>query len=273
MKYLFIIILLLTSCIAPKTFKSHKSRSGDGNTGGTSTSTSSSEYQMNDSLDEKLDYLSSVKEESPKMVYPKDYPISYQMTSATSAKGVPIKKISVKNTNIKNSLDSVITSGSTRYYIPDNMEVRNSYKIYVDISRTKILIREISPEKKVTKTTSIPVTENMEVNLVDNSAEDSKAFSIVKENTSIQFMSDSSVTSWNWTVVPLKSGSHNLSVVISIIKNGIKKDTVYEDTVNVKVNIKNQLLFFLNQYWQWLMSTLVIPIFVWLWKRKKKDKD
>ena len=171
------------------------------------------------------------------------------------------------------SFDSLVTLGSTVYSIPENMEVRNQYAVFVKISKSKIFIQQSFSDKTVRKSV-IPVTENMEVNLIDNSPEDNKAFSIVKENTSEQFLSnDSSFTEWNWTVTPLNSGEHKLSIVISIIRNGVNKEQVFEDTILVKSNFKNQSSFLFKKYWQWLISTLIIPFIIFIFKRRKKNNN
>lgn len=47
-----------------------------------------------------------------------------------------------------------------------------------------------------------------------------------------------------FNVRPVKFGNKRLNIVISIIKNGSKKEVVYTDTVFIKMSVKNQVLTF-----------------------------
>jgi hypothetical protein len=210
---------------------------------------------------------SSISETSYKLEIEESAPKMYK-------DGPPIKYKSIKPKDIpKSKFDSTSTSGSTSYSIPTEMSVRNNYHVYLKISHSMVLITETMPDKSVISS-KIPVSESMEVRLVDDSPEDNKSFQITKDNSEIQLIeNDTSFTEWNWTVTPIRSGDHKLSVVISTIKNGISKDIVYQNTVKVKINVGNQIAFFWKSYWQWTFSTLLIPIFLYFWKRRKKSKE
>jgi len=60
---------------------------------------------------------------------------------------------------------------------------------------------------------------------------------------------------------------------LSKFTNGDKKDDVYEDKVEIKVNPIKQIGFFLKTYWQWVIATLLIPMIKWLYDRYTKKKD
>ena len=110
----------------------------------------------------------------------------------------------------------------------------------------------------------------MEVKLIDPSPLDNKIFSIVPDNDGEQLIEDGNeVTKWTWNVTPLKSGKANLKIVIAIIKNGHKKETVYQDNIVIKTNPSKTIPIFIEKYWQWFLSTLIIPFGVWLYNRKK----
>lgn len=180
-----------------------------------------------------------------------------------------IKIVKVKNKYI----NSTTKKGNVAYHIPTTMVVRNTYQVTLVISKTTVNIYE--DMEGVVKTTTIPITETMEVNLVDPSPVDDKTFSIVPDNNAEQLIEDGNeVTKWSWNVTPLKSGGANLKIVVSIIKNGHKKETVYTDNIHIKTNLVKTIPLFLEKYWQWLLTTLVIPFGVWLYnKRKKKDGE
>lgn len=223
------------------------------------------------------DSLMSTKSEEDR-VYMMNKMESRVAKSAPITKSAPIEReekyytrtIPTKSRSITR-YDSVSTNGSTAYSIPKEMKVRDTYTVFVKISKSNILVKQYKNDN-VVSTATIPVTETMEVNLIDDSPEDNKSFSIVKDGSSNIQEVDNESTTWSWTVIPLRSGEHNLSIVISTIRNGIPKDVVYKDTVKVKIDIKNQVLFFIKSYWQYICSSIG-AIFAFFWgKRKIKNR-
>ena len=181
-----------------------------------------------------------------------------------------IKILKVENTKIYNETKN---EGRLVYKIPSEMKVRETYQIFVRIGKSSVNIYENLNGD--VRETVIPVTQTMEVNLIDPSPKDSKSFDIVADNQAVQIVDSSeSYTQWSWNVTPLKVGSTNLKVVVSIIRDGNKKEVVYQDRVQVKVNPIKQIAFWFNKYWQWLFTVLLIPIFKWLYdKYFKKEKE
>lgn len=179
-----------------------------------------------------------------------------------------LKIIKITNNSISNT---TLNRGSLVYKIPNEMKVRNTYQVMVRIGKSSVNIHEeLNGE---VKETTIPVTELMEVRLIDPSPADAKVFDIVKDNNEVQILDlGYSFTQWTWNVTPLKTGNAQLKLVISIIKDGNKKETVYQDTVKVKTDISKQIPFFFGKYWQWILSTLIIPFGIWYYNRNKKKK-
>ena len=180
-----------------------------------------------------------------------------------------LKIIEIKNPHLK----TTINNGHVVYHIPPIMSVRDTYQVSLVISKTTLNIYE--DFEGVVKTTTIPITETMEVKLIDPSPMDDKTFSIVPDNEAEQLIEDGNeVTKWTWNVTPLKSGGANLKIVVSIIKNGHKKETVYQDNIHIKTNPGKTIPIFIGKYWQWFLSTLIIPFGIWLYnKKKEKDKN
>lgn len=160
--------------------------------------------------------------------------------------------------------------GKLLYDIPDSMKVGTHSEVFVRISasRESISIRDnISGE---VQTADIRVTESMEVELIDINS----SFKIVQNNKARQLVENNdSYTEWRWDITPIKSGNCPLKLVVSIIKNDETKQTVYVDTVMVKSNILYSSESWFSKYWQWLCSTIIIPFIIWLWKRRKKEKE
>lgn len=163
--------------------------------------------------------------------------------------------------------------GGIAYYIPDTMKVGVIYKVSLRLS--KHLSASISaglPSVAVVK--PIRVGSSMSAVITDEDP-DKKAFAIDTLNTAVQSIeNDSSYTTWEWTVKPLKSGKHKLKLMVVIKTADITKDIpVYEDNIYIVASPIYSVKAFVSTNWKWMMSTLVIPFIVFLWKRRKKKKD
>ena len=181
-----------------------------------------------------------------------------------SGKAIPSKIVPLKQKNNKEN------NGSVFYNIPDTMKCQSSYNITLRITKSKNIIEMSNDMEGTIKTAYIPTTEQMSVRLLDPT----KSFDGIDNEANIQRVETDSTqyTEWNWTVIPVKSGSNQLEIEISTIKNGIPKKVVYRDTIIVKSNILADIKFFINNNWQYILSTLILPFILFLYnKRKKKD--
>lgn len=251
MKYMSLLILvLLVSCSTPNLTKKYEST------------------PIDSCLIVKLDTISNVfaveKEQTERN--PSE---TKEFNVKSIIKNPKLKIIEIKNPHLKTKTNN----GHVVYHIPPIMSVRDTYQVSLVISKTTLNIYE--DFEGIVKTTTIPITETMEVKLIDPSPMDDKTFSIVPDNEAEQLIEDGNeITKWTWNVTPLKSGGANLKIVVSIIKNGHKKETVYQDNIHVKTNPGKTIPIFIGKYWQWFLSTLIIPFGIWLYNRKKeKEKN
>jgi len=174
--------------------------------------------------------------------------------------------VKVKNSKIYSDTEN---EGKVIYKIPPIMKVRNTYPVLVRITKSSINVYE-NLEGEI-RESRIPITETMEVKLIDPSPEDNKAFYIVADNDAVQFVDSlNSYTQWSWNVTPLRVGETNLKVVVSIIREGKTKQVVYEDNVKVKANVGKQIGFWFKSYWQWIFITLLLPLFKFIYNKVKK---
>lgn len=150
--------------------------------------------------------------------------------------------------------------GKFIYYVPDTMRVLNSYIVNAKISRY-FLSRDIKSE------IDIKISNKMEVKLIDPTNE---SFIIVNITNNDQFIDDSTYTEWSWNVKPLKTGELPLKVVVSIFKNDIAKETVYTEIVKIKTDVKKEADSFFESYWQWIISTLILPFVIWFFNKQRK---
>jgi len=179
----------------------------------------------------------------------------------------------VKNTKVVAN-SSNLSEGRVVYKIPEKMKIRSTYKVLVRISKSKSVVSIYDSLSQKVMTSTLPVTQTMEVKLIDVSPADRKCFEITEDNNAVQIIDEGdSYTEWSWDVTPIKVGNSKLKIVISIIRDGNKKDVVYEDSVEVEKDIQTQIKFFFESYWQWMLSTLIIPFAVWFYKNRKEKKE
>lgn len=183
------------------------------------------------------------------------------------------KIISVKKSIIKeDTIDAKIKIGTLVYHIPDTMIAKKTYIIKVRINRdtldTKIF--ETFDDKIIQS--HIKTTSTMEVAIIDPSPDNDKSFNIVKSNDDDQLVDNDEYTEWVYGITPLKNGKLKLNIVVSIIKDGNKKQIVYFDDIFVKSNPKANISDFVKENWKWGMSTIIIPFIIWWWNNRKKKR-
>ena len=87
-------------------------------------------------------------------------------------------------------------------------------------------------------------------------------------------MSGTGFSQWVWSVTPLQSGTHNLYLTVNVVVNvpgyGAQKKQipVLSQTVQVRSDVGYSASHFWSSNWQWLMTTLLIPLALWLWRKR-----
>jgi hypothetical protein len=189
----------------------------------------------------------------------------------------------------KTTLDDITNEsvGIMAYSTPAQMTVGKSYTIKLRISKEKnkiqlitgdrnIPINDITIDSKVI-IESIRVEPIMSANLI---SEEGK-FTITPSSTETQNIEDKGYTEWAWRIVPLKGGQNFLKLVVKvriINENGefFKDITVFDKNIEVKSNVVFSVKTWISNYWQWLVTTIIIPFIVWFYKKKsekKKERD
>lgn len=265
---IFLLIIFTISCCRKEIFLPNKKTETLEGSGSASPKKDGKKITHKDSMVKPIDDTEVELESSapaPNIESSNPKPIQTESTKPT------IRIVKVQNSRV---YDKTQHEGKIVYKIPTEMKVRETYQVIVRIGKSSINIYE-NLDGQVRESV-IPVTQTMEVNLIDPSPKDSKAFDIIADNNAVQIVdSTETYTQWSWNVTPLKAGKTELKVVVSIIRDGNKKEEVYSDKVEVKINPIKQILFWLKNYWQWLLTTLLIPVFKWIYDnyiKKKKEE-
>ena len=165
-----------------------------------------------------------------------------------------------------------VKEGKLIYSIPDTMKLGTIYTINIRIKKNINNVKIIDSLYKQ-KVIDIKVNNLMEVVVIDPSPTESKNFNILKQNSDKQLIEDDNYTEWIYSVQPLKSGNLKLNIIVSIIKDDNLKQVVYFNSTYVQSNTAVVVKTFWEKYWQWLLSTIIIPFIVFIYKSRKNNEE
>jgi hypothetical protein len=99
-------------------------------------------------------------------------------------------------------------------------------------------------------------------------------FDVQPLTPNVQAVRYESPTTWNWSVVPVKSGSKTLYLTVSALVDVAGEDTpitlkTYERQILVVITPRQRVTDFVSKNWQWLWATLLTPAAVYAWKRTR----
>ena len=176
-------------------------------------------------------------------------------------------------------------NGLIAYSVPEHMQVGYDYNVKIRITKDKNEKQElIIGDKKIpindVNTKSVIVIESIRVSTVMSAelTSEKEDFNITSLSTELQDIEDNGYTEWEWHIMPLKSGKNPLKLLVKVRIADIDHENVYKDVVvfereiNIKANYWYSVTQFFINYWQWIVSTIVLPLLAWLYKRKK-DKE
>jgi hypothetical protein len=110
--------------------------------------------------------------------------------------------------------------------------------------------------------------------LMEARLEGAPAFEVTALTPVQQPVSRSAPTEWRWTVRAAQTGRHQLHLTINaIITVGGERyprslDVLNRD-IDVDITAGQRIGMFLGTNWQWLVGTVVIPLAVWLWSKRR----
>jgi hypothetical protein len=111
--------------------------------------------------------------------------------------------------------------------------------------------------------------------LMEARLEGAPAFDVTPLTPVQQPVSRSAPTEWRWTARARQTGRHQLHLTINaIITVGGERyprslDVLKRD-IDVDVTAGQRIGMFLGTNWQWLLGTVVIPLGIWFWNRKRQ---
>jgi hypothetical protein len=105
-------------------------------------------------------------------------------------------------------------------------------------------------------------------------------FAIEDRGSEEQVVAPAGVTEWGWNIEPTKSGTRRLFLTLSALISLGRSERHYtvrtfSKTLEVEVSWGERLSGFFGDNWQWLMSTLLLPIAIATWgysRRRNKER-
>ena len=167
-----------------------------------------------------------------------------------------------------------ISQGDIMYLIQDSMIVGKINVVNMTISygieATEIIAEIETFDDETVYTESIRIAPVMKARLIDVSGDNFKIIPITPEE---QFLEFNSYTRWVWNVTPLSEGNHQLSLSVDVVLNDKGKTIeVYDDFIYVysTQSTISKIWDFIAENWKWFLSSLVLPLFYFLFKIFKK---
>jgi len=226
---------------------------------------------------------STIQEENLKSYDPSNMIPEYSIdTNSIDTNSIKITKI----INTDSVLNNDIEYGTLVYNI-------DSIFFYNVLYRVKAKISSIHHNKITTEIVKeFNITENEKINLKINSIKVSEVMNMeLNEITPNTFIitslssKDQSIekgwTTWEWSVLPLKPGKYNLKLraIVKTTKGYNSDIVVFDKKITVKIKNKTSWIFqkfnssldLIQDYW-FILSVFLIPLFTWIYKKKKKKK-
>lgn len=124
-------------------------------------------------------------------------------------------------------------------------------------------------------TNSVRIAEVMEAHLYASKYD----FEVIPITPTVQHVDSTNSTKWLWGLNSLRPGTPSLYLVLNavvIINDEERRHTVYAKTLKVKVegSLLESFQGFMSEYWQWLWTTILIPVvsFYWRWRKQRLTK-
>lgn len=210
--------------------------------------------------------------------------------SEQTGEDILISSTDTSNTRIEFMGDTIVTKqvdeglsslsardlvpGTLAFKVPEEMRVGQRYDAFFRIIQQEgeaVLFEDIDSAGYTIKV--IKVGSRMKATLYDPS--NGRNFEITTRSSEEQKVSAASVTVWRWHIQPLRKGTHTLIAKVSVkvfdeVGEAYRDIPVYEGEITVTGSPGYTFSTFFSKHWQWLFGTLFIPLFIWLYKKRKK---
>lgn len=285
--FICLIVLVLTSCGVSKEMEVKKESVFVDNTFDSIVYKNDSEINLN--KNEKVDQIVGIEEVADFKKNDEDKLPYFGGTNASSSVYLP-KKSRIVNNNSEVLVDDYIDDidyksndkkGMLAYSIPDDLVVGEYFTVKVRISKSKNKTGIIFGNRGITiyenDINSIVSLELIDIKPVMSAQllGDDSRFKISSLSSDYQSIEGDDYAEWDWRIMPLKSGKNYLKLLIRVkskVDDSYKDITIFDRKILVKPNIKYTIINWIKDYWQYISSSILIPLFTWWWANRRKKK-
>jgi hypothetical protein len=173
---------------------------------------------------------------------------------------------------------SLILSGlplaRVAFNAPTELHKGESAEIQLLLSLTKVLpvLKDALTKVGERHGAMVRVTDVMEARLTG------PAFKIEAVTPERQLISQTDDTEWGWEIEPTRTGTQNLHLTLSALIN-VKGERlpravgVLEKPITVRVAWQERITGFVGGNWQWLWTTILVPLAALAWAAWKRRRD
>jgi len=118
----------------------------------------------------------------------------------------------------------------------------------------------------------IKISDEMEATLIGD------GFQITEVLSARRPISKVGMTEWKWDVKALQEGKLRLHLTLNAlvtVGGNPQKYPIrtFDKEYVVAVGVKDSVVTFAKQYWQWFWTAVLLPVGAWLWKRRRKTGE
>ena len=172
------------------------------------------------------------------------------------------------------------------FHANDTMQVKKVYTAALALARNAALDPIIklalenseASDDSVIVVTDIELGKRMKAELIDMSPRDDPSFIIKPLGYNEQNIDKTKHAIWQWNLEPLKEGEHKLMLSVEVIPSDDNPFNLPARKIPVRIFAKKDPFFtkvgnFFDKYWQWIITGILIPIFIALLTNAIKQRN
>ncbi len=171
-----------------------------------------------------------------------------------------------------------LPTGNIAFNTPESMTLNEARKIelLLSTSLSEEILKRAVEEHKVEgdiQYEPIQISDQMEATLTGD------GFQITDVLPTRRAISRTGPTEWTWDVRALREGKLRLhltlNALVTVGRNPAQQYTIrtFDKEYIVGVSVTDTVTDFVKKHWQWLWTTILLPVGGWLWKRRRKNSE
>jgi hypothetical protein len=163
-------------------------------------------------------------------------------------------------------------NASAAFNVPKSMNLKDvsTINLVLDLKQTPEDLKKLLRGEGEKESVTIKVSDRMQAQLI------SKDFDIMAIRPEIQVITINDMTMWEWEIRPLTHGNKILYLTLNALfeVNGTETPKAiksFSKKIDIEVTWYQHATIFWKKYWQWLVTTILIPVLMIIWNKYKKN--